>query len=382
MVMQYIKQIMGFIFFIMLASCGQSNDEKSSTHVVVVKNETLQNRLFYAGTIQPLKTIVITSPVEGVIDDMSFRFGEEIKTNQPMFVISSDKFLADYKSALMQYIKAKTDFNNAKSQLSENEFLHKNQLISDDDFKAKQTNFYTSQLSLLQAKDAFAIFLKQLNTNVNLYDLSIEEVDKITKALHIEESAKNITVLSPADGVALLPIKNDGNDSLNAKISKGEQIKQGDVLAMIGDISGLTIHVNVNEFNVNQLKIGQDVTVTGNAFPEYELKGKIAGIDRQAQMGQGGAPQFAVEVIVPTLTKKQQEIIHVGMSAKVEMNVGGGSAIVVPIHAIYEKNGKMFVRLEEDGKIKETPVVTGPTTANAVVIESNLKVGDRVVVVD
>lgn len=379
-------KIIIFIFLLMsLCACSNSHNAKNTNknEIITVASHPFATTLYYSGTVQPLKAVVVTSPAEGVIEDMAFHYGDTVKPQQLLFTISSNKFESDYKSALMQYIKAKTDFENASTQLREGEFLHKNLLISDDDFKAKQTNFYNAQLMLLQARDTLATLLKQLDMpGLNLYALTIADIDKITQALHIQSDSQKIRITSPAAGVILLPTKNDSGDNGVKKISRGEQVKQGDVLAMIGDVSGLTIHINVNEFNINQIHIGQTVKVTGAAFPDFVLEGEIAGLDRQGQPSQGGMPIFPVEVIVPTLTPQQQAVIHMGMNAKVEIAIEGTPEVTVPIAAVFEKSGVPYVRVqnEKNGKIQEIAVKTGQTTLDSVVIKANLKTGDKVVV--
>ncbi len=74
----------------------------------------------------------------------------------------------------------------------------------------------------------------------------------------------------------MLPLKNEAGDGELKRIIKGDQVKQGDVLAVIGDNDGLMVHIEVSEFNINQLKIGQKVQVTGAAFPNFILQGMIA----------------------------------------------------------------------------------------------------------
>src|SRR5690349_6028626 len=92
-----------FIFAVLISACGNGSksDHAGKDEIIPVKSQTLSTSLFFSGTIQPLKTVVVTSPAEGVIDDMHFHFGDAVKPNQKLFVISSEKFKADYKSALM-----------------------------------------------------------------------------------------------------------------------------------------------------------------------------------------------------------------------------------------------------------------------------------------
>jgi multidrug efflux pump subunit AcrA (membrane-fusion protein) len=378
--MKYVYQcIISIIAILALQACSHE-DKTAKSHVMSIEKKAADNTLYYTGTIQPLNTLVIPSPVDGVIVDMPFQYGEPVKLNQLLFKISSTKFLADYKTALMQYIKTKNEFNSSETQLKESDFLHKNLLISDDDYKAKQSSFYAARLALLQAKDALEVLLHQLDVkNINLYTLSIADIDKITQALHLQENSENILISSIANGIVLASTKNEEESK---KIRKGDAIKQGDVLAVIGDMSGISVRIKANELTINQLKIGQPVQVTGIAFPSDILQGKVKRLDRQGETANGGLPTFAVEIEVPKLTAAQQRYIHAGMSAKVTINLEEEPQIMVPMVAVSEKNGESYVQLQNNktGKTEQVAVKTGKTTMDSVAILAGLKMGDHIVI--
>jgi len=372
-----------FFCLMMVSLCLMACSRESSvnqSHIIIVKEKGFSNTLYYSGTIQPFKTVVVTCPVDGVIVDMPFQYGELVNTHQLLFKISSAKFLTDYKAALMQYIKAKSDFTNNKTLLSEATFLHKNQLISDDEFKMKQSTYYASQLTLLQAKDTLENLLHQLGINkLNPYQLTIADVGKITEEMHLKMNAEHLQITSPVKGMVLSASKNENE---NKKMMKGDAIKQGDTLALIGDMSGITVRIKVNELIVNQLKNGQTVKITGIAFPDEILQGEIIRIDRQGESSNGGFPTFNVEVSVLKLSESQQHIIHAGMSAKVEIDIKEGNQIMIPIATVSEKNGE--TRVEKintaTGKIESVAIRTGKTTVDSVVVLSGIKSGDRIVI--
>lgn len=376
--MKYFFYIISTIILLLsLAACSRQSDD-AHAKMLTIKSSSFASTLFYSGTVQPLKTLVVPSPADGVVVEMPFQYGEKVQAAQLLFMLSSAKFLSDYKAALMQYVKSKSEFNNSQTQLSEAEFLHKNQLISDDDFKMKQSNYYAAQLTLLQAKDALKNLLHQLDLkNFDLYQLTIADIDKLTQAMHLQVGSENLRVLAPAMGVILSSSKNEED---NKKVLKGDVVKQGDVLAVIGDMSGISVRIKVNELTVNQLKIGQKVKITGIAFPDYTLDGEINRIDKQGDSASGGLPTFSVEVIVAKLTADQQKEIHVGMSAKVEINIEEAAQITIPIAAIREKNGVSFVKVYDalSRKLTDAPVKTGKTTMDSVAILSGLKVGDTI----
>ena len=378
--MHSIKQFAIIVLLpVLLLACSREPKLKDA-HLETVAPQSSSSTLFYSGSILPLRSLVIPSPVDGVVVEMPMQYGEAVEPGKLVFMLSSAKFLADYKAALMQYIKAKSDFNTSKVQLSEGDFLHKNLLISDDDFKVKQANYYSSRLVLLQAKDALENLLQQMDIkDVDLYNLTIADIDKIDQAMHLQKKSENLRILSPAVGVLLAPAKGDEDSK---KVAKGDVVKQGDVLAIIGDMSGISVRIKVNELTVNQLKVGQKVKVTGIAFPDHVLDGKISRVDRQAETSSSGIPSFAVEVAVAELTKPQQLAIHVGMSAKVEINLSDDERMMIPVAAILEKNGASFVKAldQKSGKIKEVLVQTGKSTPVSVAVLTGLKAGDKIVV--
>lgn len=379
-IIKLIKVLLAILIVLVISSCSSEPNIKGK-HLITIEPHTTSNKLFYTGSIQPLSTVVVASPADGVVIDMPFQYGEEVKTNQLLFKLSSTKFLNDYKTALMQYIKAKSDLNTNKTLLSEAEFLHKNLLISDDDFKMKQSNFYSAQLAFIQAKDALDILIQQLDIKeINLNKLSIADVDKINQAMHLQKPLENLRVLSPANGIILSATKNSEETK---KISEGDVVKQGDVLAIIGDMNGISVHIKVNELTINQLKPGQRVLVTGIAFPDEKLEGKIKRVDRQGESSGNGLPNFPVEIVVPTLSQVQQNKIHVGMSAKVEIQVDEEAKIFIPINAVKENHNETFATLFDAKKgIHEVPIKTGKTTIDSVAILAGLKAGDKIVVPD
>jgi HlyD family secretion protein len=370
-----------FMFILILTLSGCSRENKSQEEqIITIKENNTSHALFYSGAIQPLKILVIPSPADGVVIEMPFQYGQSVKKGQLLFKISSAKFLNDYKQALTQYVKAKSELNNNQIQLNEAKFLHKNQLISDDDFKMKQSGYYAARLALLQAKDTLENLLQQLDIkNINLYDLTIAEIDKISDALHFHAQSENLRLLAPANGIILGPNKSTDESK---KTMKGDPVKQGDVLAVIGDMSGISVRIKVSELVVNQLKIGQPIKITGIAFPDFVLNGHIRRVDRQGENGNNGLPTFNVEVNVLKLSEGQQKYIHAGMSAKVEISVPEESSIRVPIAAVSEKNGQGFIKLwdEKTRKGREVAVQTGKTSLDSIAILAGLKIGDKIVV--
>lgn len=370
-----------FIIFLSLIATSCEKNKKTTNQVITVIEENINQPLYYTGIIKPIKTEVIPSPIDGVIVAMPFSYGEKVKKGQLLFTLSSTKFISDYKTALMQFLKTKNDFNISKSQLKEAEFLHQNELISDDDFKMKQSNFYSAQLAFLQARDALDHLFKQIHvTNIDLNDISITNVDKIKQVMNLQQTSENLNITSPKDGIVLAISKNDENKKINC----GDAIKQGDVLAQIGEMGGLSVNIKVNELAINEIKLGQKVNVEGVAFEEEHLIGTVTSIDKQADVSSANLPTFNVMIQVTQLSEEARKKIYPGMSARVVIFLSQDSKIAIPIKALQEKDGQYFVtKWDAQTQKKSVAAITlSKTTLDKVLVQTGLKKGDQIVLPD
>jgi multidrug resistance efflux pump len=157
----------------------------------------------------------------------------------------------------------------------------------------------------------------------------------------------------------------------------------GQVLILIGDMSGLSIDIVVDEMDIDRVTVGQKVSVTSEAFPEFKLQGQIHKIDSQAisaSGGGGGLPVFPVRIEIPHLTQEELRKIRVGMSAKVELVLENPNSFSVPLNAVSEVDGISVVKVLRNGKVEQVPVVTGETGIDVVEVKNGLAVGDQIVV--
>src|SRR5690606_28735370 len=103
------------------------------------------------------------------------------------------------------------------------------------------------------------------------------------------------------------------------------------------DLSGVSLVVEVNEVNLRHVQIGQPVIITGPAFPDIELQGKIVSIDSQARSKSSGLPTFPMRIEVSELTAEHRKQVHVGMSAKVRVLKQQADTLSIPIQAVFRE---------------------------------------------
>lgn len=100
---------------IILIYSGHERATKSpSIKTVTVTTASLNIPQYYSGTIKVIKRSSVISLVDGIISGIHFVYGRSVNKNALLFTITSEKFYEGYKTALMQYIRTKSDFISKK----------------------------------------------------------------------------------------------------------------------------------------------------------------------------------------------------------------------------------------------------------------------------
>ena len=259
--------------------------------------------------------------------------------------------------------------------MSETKELFNLGIVPRNEFESTQSSFNHSNVAFLQSTYKLNSIMKAAQIDAdNITSLDISNIKEIDRVLKVRHNCIKITAMD--SGVALAPPSDDSEE-----FGVGTRIKAGEPLVMIGDMSGLSLSISVTEIDVREVQMGQKAIITGVAFPEIKLVGEVTHVDAQAMSShRSGMPLFPVKIQVKNLTDKQREIIKVGMSAKIKLNITLPGILEVPISAVFKKGEQIAVYKYVDNKKVETIVRTGRTSISSVEILEGLNEGDQIVI--
>lgn len=365
---------------VLLIACSDQKHPNDGTLTVYrVAMTTIHNTLHFTGTVQPLKESTMTSPVEAVVESMDYHYGQHVKPGHVVFTLNSAELQKQYNDILTDYLKTKDSYTIARAKFIGTEELWTAGLLSKNNYLSEKSSLNTSRVSLMQATRKLAEMREKMGDghDENLSGLSFAAFDKVRLALNRQHN--RIYLKSPSDGVLLYPPKS--GDDRAARINVGSPIKAGQVLALIGDLSGIRVEIDIPEVDISEIKVGLPATIRGIAFGKQELHGKLVAINAQASVTNGGAlPTFTAVVEVHALSPVQQSWVKVGMSASIELAIVSGDKLMVPIAAVKQTQGNSTVQVRgSDGSMSERSVITGPVFEDKVVVDVGLHVGDDVV---
>ncbi len=394
---------------------GLGSDAHDNKHAqtLTVTTQTIQQQLHIIGRLAPGHMIAISAPFAGIVEASWIEYGESVKKGAQLLIINTAEIQPELWTAQNAMIDAQQAYNKvaqwdnsttvlaahqafdeAQEELSlaqrkakQMATLYEKGIISADDNASTIENLHTEERSFTSAKASLASTLAQ-------GDKDYLEASRLTlqSAQHkldvLQKQIKQATLYAPTAGIVIMPLKDDDESSSSTlqpqKITLGTHLELGEPIVDIADLSTYSATGEVDEIEVNKLKMGQPVTIKGNGFPNITLKGHVSLISQEAISSTSeGLAHFKVSVTIPDLTPAEKEKLRIGMTAHMGITTYvNKQAIVIPISAVHGDDAQHWVSVQNAGQQQaiQVKVKTGITTLNGIEIVDGLKAGDVVVV--
>lgn len=372
------------LLFLIPSGCSKKTQNPSKNFTVVVATpQTAATALHFSGILAPLQTQPVFSPLNAHVNHIFFQYGQFIARGQILLTIDAINLANDYRKAVSDFLEKKQAYETGLMSFEGTQALYHAGVISKEEYLTQENSQKSDTLRYYQAKYDLEKLLAQVDfSSEDIEKLRLADIEKVNQVLN--RKFKTLEVRAPVSGIILFPSEKSDSSAVS-RLSPGDELKAGQLILSIGDLSGLSMKINVSEININLIKPGLPAKITGDAFPNMELPGSVVYVASQAnpQSGDGssGASLFEVVIQIPNLSPAQRKIIHVGMNAQAELDIPGTPQIYLPIRAVFEKDGqKMVSVLDKSNHRHDVPVITGQTTLTGVAIVQGLSEGDRVVV--
>lgn len=185
--------------------------------------------------------------------------------------------------------------------------------------------------SFSDAKSDYNLNKGNLTANDNVKNLERQKEQS-------EDSLENYIVTSPITGLVT---------AVNAQEGNGYQATTG-ALMTIQAIDVLEVSTQVDEYDINNVKVGQSVVIMTDATGKDEIEGKVTFVAPTATAAQGNATSNTFEVKIDIVNKDER--LRLGMSAKLNILVDTHEDVLaVPYDAIEQKDdGQTYIYVTEE----------------------------------
>jgi cobalt-zinc-cadmium efflux system membrane fusion protein len=222
--------------------------ENQVSHVQIVTiapgKITRTLRLTGAVAYNAFKTTPVITQVGGPVSRILVVPGDHVRQGQPMLEVSSP----DYSQLLDTYLKAHDSFRLADKNYDRAKDLYEHHAIAERDLQQAESDRNQAQADINAAEQGMKI-------------LGIKNPEELEKA----PSSAQIPVIAPMNG-----------EVVERLVAPGQVMQAGQTQAFtISDMSTVWVLANVYQADLANVKNGDDVTVTTDAYPDT-FHGKIS----------------------------------------------------------------------------------------------------------
>lgn len=300
--------------------------------------------LSVAGTVEPGRTVAVVAPFAGSVKEKRFEYGQRVEAGQVLLVIDGfdmDMRARDAEAARLktaqhldevrnwatgaemaraqrQVAAARREAEQAQRRVQDAKPLIAQGIIPRQEYEDLLRQAEAQALNRQAAEEELATTAKRGGRDaVRMAEL--EHAGALAKVEDLRRQVERAVVRAPASGMVMkAPTASSANTPGVAAVEVGAGLSQNQSLFLIAEMDSLAVAAQVDEMDINSLRVGQPVDVTGEAFPDSRLSGRVSWVAQQATAGDGGAStgaSFTVRVALPPLSDAQKQRIRVGMSA-------------------------------------------------------------------
>ncbi len=327
---------------------NKSNGPKS----VLVTRGSIVDRALAVGTIEPDVEITVKSKISGVVKRLYSEPGDFVRAGAPLLEIKPDPTPVELADARRQVELRQLDLDNQKAQLTRQDQLRQQSLVSAQDYDATRRSFDESRVQLQMAQERLQLMEKG---SVVIANSTIESM-----------------VRSPIDGFIL-----------EKKVEVGDPVvplssyQEGTVLITMADMGHLIFRGDVDEIDVGRLKEGMPAEIKIGALPQAALSGVVTKIWLKAKT-QDNQTTFPVEL---RLTGGSAAKLRAGYSANAEISVEKrDNVLLIPERTVTFEGDSAWVNVPgaDEKKPVKRWIRTGLSDAMNIQVTAGLREGYRV----
>lgn len=213
-----------------------------------VEKATIGNSVTATGTIEAVTSVDVGTQVSGIIDKIYVDYNSTVKKGQVIAELDKTNLVSELKSATSQLQGAKSDLDYQKSNFNRMKTLFNKGLISANEYES-------ARLSLQQAESLVA-----------------QRQEAVNKA---ETNLGYATITSPIDGVVLSKSVEEGQ-------TVASSFSTPTLFTIVKDMTDMRVIASVDEADIGQIKVGQRVTYTVDAYPDETFEGTVTQVRNEA----------------------------------------------------------------------------------------------------
>ncbi|MDE7442333.1 MAG: efflux RND transporter periplasmic adaptor subunit [Muribaculaceae bacterium] len=343
-----------------LGSCAKHSTIELETYTV--EPTTMSETVTATGTMESVTSVDVGTQVTGIIEKLYADYNDVVKKGQLLAELEKTTLDAELKSSDANVASAKSTYEYTLSNYERDRKLHDEKLISDYEFQTSKHEYEVAKLSYEKA-----------------------QADRVRAAKNLNYAE----IYSPIDGVVI-----------SREVEVGQTVVSSMNVAnlyVIADLDNMQVVGNVDEADIGQVKEGQHVTFTVDAYTDDVFEGTVTQVRLNPTTTSNvvtyevivGAPNPDHKLIpgmtanLTIYTLELKDVIAVPMKTlkfQPQTEEGDAKESKLPTPVALKGEAPNTVWVLQGDKLVQTAVELGMSNSIYQEITSGLKRGDKVAV--
>ncbi|MCR6685441.1 efflux RND transporter periplasmic adaptor subunit [Pseudoxanthomonas sp.] len=223
-----------------------------------VERGSIRVAISSTGTLSAISTVTVGSQISGQVTEILVDYNSEVKKGDVLARIDPKTYEAQIEQGNAQIASAQASLRQAQATLANAEV----------DYRRKAA-LVERQLVARSDVDLARAALDQARAQVNSAQASIRQQTASTQTTRV--NLDRTVIRSPVDGVVL-------TRSIEPGQTVAASLQAPELFTIAEDLSKMKIELAVDEADIGQVREGQVVTFTADAFPDRQFRGEVAQV--------------------------------------------------------------------------------------------------------
>lgn len=227
---------------------GGKKEEKITFDTAAVAPANIMNSITATGTIEPVTSVTVGTQVSGIVSKLFVDYNSVVKKGQVIAELDKTNLMSQLNTAKTQLATAQSLLNYQTANYKRYKTLFEKGLVAADDFDNAKLSYTQAKEQVVSAKEE----VQRAQTNLGY-----------------------ATITSPIDGVVLSKSVEEGQ-TVAASFSTPE------LFTIAQDLTNMQVVADVDEADIGDVKEGERVTFTVDAYPDDTFEGEVKQVRQEA----------------------------------------------------------------------------------------------------
>ena len=227
---------------------GGKKEEKITFDTAAVAPANIMNSITATGTIEPVTSVTVGTQVSGIVSKLFVDYNSVVKKGQVIAELDKTNLMSQLNTAKTQLATAQSQLNYQTANYKRYKTLFEKGLVAADDFDNAKLSYTQAKEQVVSAKEE----VQRAQTNLGY-----------------------ATITSPIDGVVLSKSVEEGQ-TVAASFSTPE------LFTIAQNLTNMQVVADVDEADIGDVKEGERVTFTVDAYPDDTFEGEVKQVRQEA----------------------------------------------------------------------------------------------------